>query len=333
MGSPSELLINKIFNVNPANFEAVTLEVFNFQYQNNVVLRQYCEILKINSAEVTSLEKIPYLPIQLFKTHQIKSTDFKEQQIFESSGTTGSINSKHYIKSTEIYEESFLKSFEIFYGDISQYCILGLLPSYLERGNSSLVYMVNKLIRLSRKSESGFYLNEFESLNLMLQKNEASGQKTLLIGVTYALLDFFEAYPMQLTHTIVMETGGMKGRKKEMSRAEVHKTLKKCCGLENIHSEYGMTELLSQAYSDGNGIFKSPPWMKILTRDPEDPFDISNLDSNSEGAANIIDLANIFSCSFIQTDDLARTHSDSSFEILGRLENCDLRGCGLMIID
>ena len=333
MNSAADLLIDKVFSVSSSNFDELSIEVFNFQYENNNVYRQYCDILKIIPSEVLSPDKIPFIPIQFFKSHVLKSTDFIEQKIFESSGTTGIINSKHYIKSTNLYEKCFLKTFELFYGNVDQYCILGLLPSYLEKGNSSLVYMVDKLIKLSKNRRSGFYLDEFENLNRQIIENEVGGQKTILIGVTYALLDFFDLFPMILNNTIIMETGGMKGRKKEMRRSEVHKKLKALCGVKEIHSEYGMTELLSQAYSKGNGIYSSPPWLRILTRDPEDPFDISKSYTKSEGAANIIDLSNIYSCSFLQTDDLAITFPDGNFEIVGRLENSDLRGCGLMVAE
>ncbi|MEO5967371.1 MAG: acyl transferase, partial [Ferruginibacter sp.] len=249
MNTNPDLLINKIFNANSSNFEELALEVFNYQYINNEVYRQYCNILKINCSDVVSYKQIPFLPIELFKTHKIISSEFKEDLIFESSGTTSSVNSKHYVVSKEVYETSFLKSFKVFYGDINQYCTLGLLPSYLEKGNSSLVYMVDKLINLSQHNESGFFLYDFENLKRKIIDNEAKGQKSLLVGVTYALLDFFDLHPMKLSHTIVMETGGMKGRKIEMSRTEVHNHLKLCTGNINIHSEYGMTELLSQAYS------------------------------------------------------------------------------------
>ncbi|TXH23418.1 MAG: acyl transferase, partial [Chitinophagaceae bacterium] len=252
---------------------------------------------------------------------------FEPQSLFTSSGTTTTINSHHYIKDVSIYKKSFIKAFEQFYGNIDEYCILGLLPSYLERTGSSLVMMVDELIKRSGHAQSGFYLYDFENLHQNLMQLEAAGQKTLLIGVTYALLDFAEQYPIALKNTIVMETGGMKGRKAEMVRSEVHDILKTQFQTRFIHSEYGMTELLSQAYSSGIGRFFTPAWMKILLRKEDDPFDISD---NKKGVINVIDLANIHSCSFIATDDLGSLYDDGSFEVLGRMDNADVRGCSLL---
>ena len=329
-------LRNDIFNVTENDFSATALRVFQFQYEGNELYRQYCDLLRICPEEVNSIEKIPFLPIQFFKTAKIKTRDFEETLHFESSGTTGSVNSRHYVKDPGIYEESFLKAFRKFYGDETKLCIIGLLPSYLERGNSSLVYMVDRLIRLSANENSGFYLYDFENLKTVLLKNEKASVPTLLIGVTYALLDFAEQYPMQLDHTIVMETGGMKGRREELSRTAVHEILKKQFSLKEIHSEYGMTELLSQAYSAGEGIFHCPQWMRVLVRKEDDPFLITaNVPAGKKmenGAANIIDLANLYSCSFIATDDAAKIYPDKSFEIIGRLDNSDIRGCSLMLL-
>ena len=327
---------NELFNVNNAAFEAVALRIFLFQYQENALYNQYCKTLKILPGDIKHIGQIPFLPIQFFKSRPITTSRDVPETIFESSGTTGSVKSKHLVKDLSLYEESFLKSFQLFYGDVNQYCIMGLLPSYLERGNSSLVFMVNELIKRSGSPLSGFYLNEDEKLYKALLQNEERGQKTMLIGVTYALLDFAEKYNSSLIHTIVLETGGMKGRRKELTREEVHLILKQRLGLSEVHSEYGMTELLSQAYSTKNGIFNCPPWMKVLVRSEDDPFEInSGLLMNKKfcaGAFNIIDLANLYSCSFIATDDIGKLYSDGSFEVLGRMDNSDIRGCGLMIL-
>ncbi len=333
--SPEDIR-NEIFNVNSADFIALALDIFLFQYQQNPAYQRFCKTLKISPRDVKQLERIPFLPIQFFKTRPIKNTVFETDTVFESSGTTGSVNSRHFVKDPGLYQESFLTAFTSFYGDIANYSIMGLLPSYQERGNSSLVYMVNELIQRSGSSRSGFYLDKDERLFEAVMANEREGQKTLLLGVTYALLDFSGKYPAKLRHTIVMETGGMKGRRKEMTREEVHALLKERLGVNEVHSEYGMTELLSQAYSPGNGRFMSPPWMKILVRAEDDPFDVTShekmLTPVAAGAINVIDLANLYSCAFIATDDVARLHPDGSFEVLGRMDNSDIRGCGLMIL-
>jgi hypothetical protein len=327
-------LRNRIFSCNDDDFNQLAIEIFQFQYHFNTVYRSYCDALGINPAEIKKISTIPFLPIQFYKTKEIVSTSFIHETIFESSGTTGSIKSRHVIKDVKIYAESFLKNFELFYGAPENYCIIGLLPSYLERENSSLVYMVNRLIENSRHHKSGFYLNDFNKLQETLLENEYHQQQTLLIGVSFALLDFAEQYPMQLKHTIVMETGGMKGRKKEMIRSAFHEILQSKLGMENIHSEYGMTELLSQAYSKKDGLFSSPPWMKVLIRAEDDPFDVNYINEKKilSGAVNIIDLANLYSCSFIATDDCGKLHPNGSFEITGRLDNSDIRGCSLMAI-
>lgn len=332
MGRKNKMNFN-FTKISESNFQAAALEIFNFQYLNNLLYNQYCNLLKIEPENVFEINQIPFLPISFFKSHEIKTTEFNAELVFESSGTTGSINSKHFVRSAEIYYSSFIQSFKLFYGDPKQYCILGLLPSYLERGNSSLVYMVDNLIKLSGNTNSGFFLNDFESLRDILISNEKNENKTLLIGVTYALLDFFELNKFNLKHTIIMETGGMKGRRTELSRNEVHRRIKLATGVEKVHSEYGMTELLSQAYSNGNGIFHGPPWMKVLVRAEDDPFNVSEPGTKAKGIANIIDLANIYSCAFIQTDDTAEIESDGFFKITGRVANCDLRGCGLMVAD
>ena len=326
----------ELFTSANAAWQDVALNIFSIQHELNPLYRQYCDILNITRADVNTIEQIPFLPISFFKTHSVKTGEFQPELIFESSGTTGSVNSKHFVKDKLVYEESFLRGFKKFYGNPEDYCIIGLLPSYLERGNSSLVYMVNDLIKRSKHKASGFYLYEYEKLQQTILQNEAAAQKTLLIGVTYALIDFAEQFPMPLKHCIIMETGGMKGRREELTRAEVHNILKKQFQTNSIHSEYGMTELLSQAYSNGNGIFKTSDSMKVLLRAEDDPFDVTATVPQEKtfitGAINIIDLANIYSCSFIATDDMGKLYTEGSFEILGRLDNSDIRGCGLMVL-
>lgn len=307
------------------------MDVFRYQATENEVYRQYIEALKVNIDKITQLEQIPFLPIEFFKTHEI-ITNCKLQiadcKIFTSSGTTGSIQSKHYVSDISVYEKSYRKGFEHFYGNTEEYCILALLPSYLEREGSSLIYMMDDLIKKSKHPESGFYLNNYDELLLKLK--QLQGQKILLVGVTYALLDLVELLGEgDYKNLIVMETGGMKGKREELVREELHERLCKGFGVDVIHSEYGMTELLSQAYSKGNGVFDCPPWMRILIRDTNDPF--TSLPHNKTGGINVIDLANINSCSFIATQDLGRSVSDTSFEVLGRFDNSDIRGCNLLV--
>ncbi len=325
-----------IFAASADNFNALAVELFQFQYENNSVYRQYCDALKVQVTGVDAIQKIPFLPISFFKTHTVKTTDFEAETVFESSGTTGTTNSKHFIKDLSLYQKSFTACFEKFYGPPKYKCILGLLPSYLERENSSLVWMTGELIKACTGPLSGFYLNDHEKLHRTIIHNELLKLPTLLIGVTYALLDFAERFPMQLSNTIVMETGGMKGRREEMTRQQVHEQLQSQLGVSLVHSEYGMTELLSQAYSKGDGIFHCPGWMKVLIRDEDDPFHVmipANTDERPlTGVINIIDLANIYSCSFIATDDIGRLHSNESFEVLGRVDSSDIRGCSLITI-
>ena len=328
-------LRDRIFDTDAESFENLALDIFRYQYSNNELYRQYCNILKVRSEQVNQLKDIPFLPIRFFKSHVVLSTGLNDNLLFfESSGTTGSVNSRHYVKDPGLYEQSFLKHFTERYGNPEKYCILGLLPSYLERINASLVYMTDRLIKESRHPHSGFYLYDFEKLHERLVQNEKENQPTLLIGVSYALVDFALAFPMELKTTIVMETGGMKGRRKELTRTELHEILCRQFSLKTIHSEYGMTELLSQAYSPGHGRFHCPSWMKILLRAEDDPLDTIAPELNSNfisGAVNIIDLANLYSCSFIATEDTGKLYADGSFEIIGRLENSDIRGCGLML--
>jgi len=333
-GNDGELR-QKLMLLNSSGFPEAALDVFRYQYEHNKIYHSYCDILNIVPAEISMVEQIPFLPISFFKTHDIRCGEFNEELFFESSGTTGSVNSRHFVKEAALYEESFLNAFRKFYGDETGLCIIGLLPSYLERNNSSLVYMVQELIKRSGHVNSGFYLHDHEKLKAVLQENEAAGQKTFLIGVTYALLDFAEQYPFPLHNTIIMETGGMKGRREELTRKEVHEILCRQFSLKNIHSEYGMTELLSQAYSSGSGIFYCPPRMKVLIRSEDDPFEVFCAPAENKslrGAINIIDLANLYSCSFIATDDMGILYADGSFEVLGRLDNSDLRGCSLMYV-
>lgn len=323
--------IEGIFSISTASeFESKCLEVFRFQYENNPVYHKFCNFLKVRPEEVLQIDKIPFLPIQFFKEHTVASTKEIFQTVFTSSGTTGSKTSKHYIADLTIYRQSYLKGFELFYGPIEDYCILALLPSYLEREGSSLIYMVEDLITKSKHPKSGFFLNDFSKLNSILIELEAKKQKTLLIGVSFALLDFSEKHPLQLKNTIVMETGGMKGRRKELIRKELHQRLKNGFGVDKVHSEYGMTELLSQAYSRGDSLFDCPPWMKITVRDTEDP--LSLLSKGKTGGINVIDLTNIYSCSFIATQDLGKIDGDGRFEVLGRFDHSDIRGCNLMAL-
>lgn len=329
-------LEKRIFAAPADDFNNRAIELFQFQHQENYIYRQYCDSLKVDTHNIDSLEKIPFLPISFFKTHTVKTTEFEAEAVFESSSTTGSISSKHFVKDLSLYRESFNTCFEKFYGLPKYKCILGLLPSYLERKSSSLVFMTEELIKASGNNLSGFYLTEYEKLHRTLMHNELLKSPTLLIGVTYALLDFAEKFPMQLRYTIVMETGGMKGRREEITRQQVHEKLQSQLGIDLVHSEYGMTELLSQAYSKGDGIFHCPGWMKVLVRDEDDPFHVTaavKADNRSlTGAINIIDLANIYSCGFIATDDIGRLHANESFEVLGRMDNSDIRGCSLMVI-
>ena len=320
-----------IFSIHSEDkFNAMAFEVFKFQFENNPVYRSFCDLLYKHPSDIKHIEDIPFLPIQFFKSHHILSSKKSVEATFSSSGTTGSVTSKHHIIDLKIYEESFRKGFQKFYGNIEDYVILALLPNYLERQGSSLIYMVNDMIRQSQYSESGFYLNNLSELKEQLISLDSEGKKVLLIGVSFALLDLVEQYQFQLKNTTVMETGGMKGRRKELVRAELHTILKQGFGVSNIHSEYGMTELLSQAYSKGNGQFECPDWMRILTRDPEDALSLQT--HQKTGGINVIDLANINSCSFIATQDLGRVSKDGTFEIIGRFDSSDIRGCNLMVL-
>ncbi|MFM7018555.1 acyl transferase [Flavobacterium sp.] len=319
-----------IFTISGAKqFEKIALKVFRFQYENNAVYRSFCDLIKTKKGTVKSLEQIPFLPIQFFKSHEVLSSKDPIQETFTSSGTTGMITSKHLITDVTLYEQSYQNAFSEFYGNIEDYAVLALLPSYLEREGSSLIYMVKDLIDRSNNENSGFYLHNYNELISKLIELDASGQNIILIGVTYALLDLIEIQKFQLKNSIIMETGGMKGKRKEIIREELHAILCDGFGVSSIHSEYGMTELLSQAYSLGNGIFECPSWMNILIRDPEDA--LSYVDPGKTGGINVIDLANINSCSFIATQDLGKKYPNNSFEVLGRFDNSDIRGCNLMV--
>jgi len=320
-----------IFSIkNSQEFSSSALEVFNYQYRNNMVYHEFCDFLGIAASKVKRIEDIPFLPIEFFRTKQVLSTPKTPSVVFSSSGTTGSNLSKHYVPKISLYQQSFRTGFELFYGNVKEYCILALLPSYLEREGSSLVYMVNDLIQQSDHAESGFYLENQDVLAQKLIRLDSLGVKVLLIGVSFALLDMAEANSLQLKNTVIMETGGMKGRRKELIREELHNRIKSGFGITTVHSEYGMTELLSQAYYKGNGIFHTPPWMKVLVRDTEDP--LSWNPKGRSGGINIIDLANFYSCSFLATQDLGKIKDDGGFEILGRFDHADVRGCNLMVL-
>ena len=320
----------KVFDIkNHSEFKKQCLDIYNYQYENNIVYQNYCNMICEDPTEINEINKIPFLPISFFKTKKILSTDNFEK-VFYSSGTITNSKSKHFISDLKLYQESFINNFRLNYGNINQYTIIALLPNYYENKDSSLIYMVDKLINLTRSNESGFYLDDYSKLSKKLIELDIKNErKTILIGVPYALLDLIDFNQFQLNNTIIMETGGMKGKRKEMVRKELHEKLKLGFGVKKIHSEYGMTELLSQAYSQGDGIFKTPFWMKAFIRDINDA---QNLDFNKKsGAINIIDLANYNSCSFIATDDMGKFVNDDEFEVIGRIDNSDLRGCNLLI--
>ena len=323
-------LRNRIFNIkNQSDFLETALEIFNYQYNKNTVYQDYINSLRKKPEEVNSLGSIPFLPVEFFRNQQIISGNRQVEMIFESSGTTGVTPGKHFVTDISLYEESFLRAFRLFYGDPEEFLIAALLPSYTEREGSSLVYMADHLIKKSLNPLSGFYRSNISDLIHTIETAIKSNQKTLLLGVSFALLDLAENQSPDLSGVTVMETGGMKGKRKEITRQEMHAILKDKFNVPAIHSEYGMTELLSQAYSKGDGIFYCPPWMKILIRDPQDPLSVVT-DPGRTGGINIIDLANINSCSFIATGDLGKLHEDGGFEVLGRFDNSDIRGCNLL---
>jgi len=323
-----EYLINKIMAINSkSDFEELSLNLFDFQMKNNPIYTQYSSLILKNKTPKNIFE-IPFLPIEFFKKEQVICKGKTAEEIFLSSGTTGE-QSKHLVADLSLYKKSYLRAFQQFYGDIDDYCILALLPSYKEQESSSLIFMIDNLIQQSSHQKSGYYLNNYSELSDTIKELEKKKEKTILFGVTYALLDFAKEFPQQLKNTIVMETGGMKGQQKEMLKEEVYKILKHSFVIKNIHSEYGMTELLSQSYSKGNNLFNSPPWMKIIIRDVNDPLSI--IGHNKTGGINVIDLANIYSCPFIATQDLGKTFDDDSFSVLGRFDNSDVRGCNLLV--
>jgi len=354
-------LQEEIFSVtDDKSFERMALEIFSLQAAGCPVYREYITLLGVDPAEVDSILRIPFMPISFFRDHTVITSWANEEvikdgaveggasgsynadrafagsgtpgRIFLSSGTTGVKQSRHHVINPAIYDESLERTFRIFYGNPSDYALMGLLPSYLEREGSSLIYMVNRLMQLSGNSAGGFFLDDHEALFSAIMKARQTGLKVLLIGVTFALLDLAEKHPRGLADLIIMETGGMKGRRREMIREEVHEILRKAFGVTSVHSEYGMTELLSQAYSRGEGIYRTPPWMKVLIRDSHDPMSHS-AEEGSSGGISVIDLANIWSCSFIATDDLGRMHAGGSFEVLGRYDNADIRGCSLLSVN
>lgn len=320
---------HSIFNLqSPSEFNEIALSLFRYQYKSNKIYKSFVDALGVCESKVYHPEQIPFLPVSFFKTHKILSGDFALEVVFESSGTTGMETSKHYVADAGLYQQSFTRGLSLFYGDLSQYAVFALLPSYLERKNSSLVYMVEKIMLQSNLQMGGFFLNELKDLQQQLIEARRQGLKIMLFGVTFALLNMAESYPVSIPDAIIIETGGMKGRRKELTRMELHEKLCKGFGVDKIHSEYGMTELLSQAWSKGDGIFKCPPWMKIMIADTNDP--LSFLETGRTGGINIIDLANFHSCSFIATQDLGRVFEDGTFEVLGRFDNSDIRGCSLL---
>jgi phenylacetate-coenzyme A ligase PaaK-like adenylate-forming protein len=320
----------KIFSITTeSEFKQIALEIFRYQAENNAIYREYLRLLKRDIDQINSIDKIPFLPIEFFKSRKVVSSNNPATEVFTSSGTTGILTSRHFVTDISIYEKSFKKGFEDFYGPITDYCVLALLPSYLEREGSSLIYMMEHLIEDSKHPKSGFYLHNHEELIACIADLKKSNQKIVLLGVSFALLDLAEKYTLDFSDVIIMETGGMKGRRKEITREELHAFLCSRLGVTEIHSEYGMTELLSQAYSKGQSLFQTPKWMRILIRDTYDPFSYEQ--NGKTGGVNVIDLANVHSCSFIETQDLGKIHLDGSFEILGRFDHSDIRGCNLLI--
>lgn len=310
------------------NFEKAAIELFHYQYNDNPVYAEFVNNLDIKPLSVKKLSDIPFLPVEIFKYREVKTVP-EVAKVFTSSGTSGIRSSKHYVHDLSLYESSFITAFERFYGKVENYCVLALLPGYLERTGSSLVYMVNRFIEMSPYEQSGSYLYDHASLAEVLAGNEADETPTLLIGVTFGLLDFADEYQLDLKNTIVIETGGMKGRRKELTREEVHTILKHRLGVNSVHSEYGMTELLSQAYSKGDGLYQPPPWMKILAYDFYNPLQNQR---TGKGGLKIIDLANIYSCAFVQTQDVGEVYDDGTFYVSGRFDHSDIRGCNLMVI-
>lgn len=319
---------NGLFSLSEKDFIPRALDIFRLQYAQNSLYRDFVRSLGAGPGTVGRLEDIPFLPVGLFKTYAVRTGEFTPEIVFESSGTTGQVPSRHLVKDLGLYRQSCMAAFEAFYGPVGEWCVIGLLPAYLERAHSSLVYMVQEMITASGHADSGFYLYDHDRLAEVLMRLEAAGQKTLLIGVTFALLDLAERHSFSLEHTVVMETGGMKGRRREVTREELHAVLRSRLGVGAVHAEYGMTELLSQAYSAGSGLFRCPPWMKVMVRGEDDPLETA---SEGEGLINVIDLANVWSCAFLATDDIGRLHAGGGFHVLGRMDHSDIRGCSLLI--
>jgi phenylacetate-coenzyme A ligase PaaK-like adenylate-forming protein len=331
MNLPEEIRQSVFYISGDDDFNDLAMKIFRFQYETNSVYRELSQLLRADPEKINNYLQVPFLPIGLFRDHKIISGDERRfEKVFTSSGTTGSVPSRHFIRDLKLYEESFTRSFQIFYGDPEKCRFLALLPGYMERQGSSLVYMLDHLIRKTERNGSGFFLHNIDTLEKHLRENQPASVQTILFGASYALIDFAERFPMNINGVTVMETGGMKGRRKEMIREELHETLCRNLNVEKVHSEYGMTELLSQAYSSGYGIFRAPPWMKIQIRDVNDPLQF--LPCGQTGGINIIDLANLYSCSFIATQDLGKLHEDGSFEVLGRFDDSEVRGCNLMVV-
>jgi hypothetical protein len=323
--------IQDIFTIRDSDtFRELALKVFRFQAGENEIYAAYLEALGVDPSGITELEEVPFLPVEFFKTHRVICRGREPRVLFESSGTSQVTPAIHHVADVVLYQKSFTNGFRYFYGDPDQYCILALLPSYLERKGSSLVYMMDHLIRQSGHPDSGFYLDNLDALSAILRNRSEDRHPTLLMGVSFALLDLAEQYPLKFGgNIIVMETGGMKGRRREMVRNELHDLLRKAFSIRSVHSEYGMTELLSQAYSKGEGLFRTPPWMKVMIRDANDP--LSLVGTGKSGGINIVDLANLYSCSFIATGDLGKVYEDGTLEVLGRFDHADVRGCNLLV--
>jgi len=327
----SRELTEKIFSVTDSElFETTALEIFRLQAAECPVYREYLKLLGTDAGTISDIFSVPFMPVSFFRDHNVFTGEGAPEQVFTSSGTAGMHRSRHHVRSLALYNESLERTFRLFYGDPSGYAIMGLLPSYLEREGSSLIYMVNRLMTLSGNSFGGFFLDDHKALMRAIDSARLAGLQVMLIGVTFALLDMAESYPTDLSDIIIMETGGMKGRRREMIRDEVHEIIREAFGVSSVHSEYGMTELLSQAYSAGEGLFRSPPWMKVLIRDSHDPM-AHSVAAGASGGISVIDLANIWSCSFIATADLGRMHEDGLFEVQGRFDEADLRGCNLLV--
>jgi len=328
-----EIDLSDIFTIsNNADFEKMALQLFRFQAENNAVYREYLSYLRVDVGNIKRVDEIPHMPIQFFKTHEVITNPYgmPVQETFKSSGTTGQVRSVHEVLDRDLYKRSLLDGFERAYGSPEKYAFLGLLPNYLENKHASLIFMIKELMRASKGKHNGFFLDNFADLDLTVRLLEEENKPYILFGVSYALIDFAEAYQPRIQHGIVMETGGMKGRRKEMTKQELHELLRAKLQVNDIHSEYGMTELLSQAYSKGDGVFHLPPWMRISIRDPYDPF--AHLPAGRTGGVNVIDLANVYSCAFIETQDLGKVDAAGRFEIAGRFDQAELRGCNLLVV-